>query len=67
MKLVEARYEKGVLKPTKPLPLRSGELVDLIVIRRPDHDRWNLDRFRKASSREDLELAEQDLAWEKNL
>jgi predicted DNA-binding antitoxin AbrB/MazE fold protein len=64
MKLVEARYEKGSLKPTKPLALRPGELVDLIVVRRPDPDRWNLDRFRKATSDEDLELAERGLSWD---
>ena len=61
MKLVEARYEKGLLKPTKPLALRPGERVGLIVVRQPDRNRWNLDRLRKASSAEDLELAERGL------
>jgi predicted DNA-binding antitoxin AbrB/MazE fold protein len=68
MRLVEARYEKGLLKPTKPLPLRPGERVNLIVVRRPDPGRWNLDRLRRASSAEDLELAEQGLTeWSDGL
>ena len=62
MKLVEASYEKGLLRPTKPLALRPGELVNLIVVRRPDPNRWNLDRLTKGSTSEDLELAEQGLA-----
>ena len=61
MKLVEARYEKGLLKPTKPLPLRPGEQVNLIIVRRPDPNRWNLDRLQKLSSVEDFELAERGL------
>jgi predicted DNA-binding antitoxin AbrB/MazE fold protein len=68
MKLVEAHYEKGLLKPTKPLPLRPGERVNLIIVRQPDPGRWNLDRLRKTSSAEDLELAEQGLAeWSDRL
>ena len=68
MKLVEARYEKGWLRPTKPLALRPGERVNLIVVRRPDPNRWNLDRLAKSLTKEDLELAEQGLAdWSANL
>lgn len=68
MKLVEARYEKGLLRPTKPLPLRSGERVNLIVVRRPDPDRWNLDRLAKTSGPDDIALAEQGLAdWSAKL
>jgi len=70
MRLVEALYEKGLLKPTKPLPLRSGERVNLIVVRRPDRNRWNLDRLQKTScaTAEDLELAERGLAdWSARL
>jgi len=59
MKLVEARYERGLLRPTKPLALRPGERVNLIVVRRPDPDPWNLDRLAKSSTKEDVELAEQ--------
>ena len=62
MKLVEARYEKGLLRPTKPLALRPGERVNLIVVRRPDPSRWNLDRLAKSLTAEDLELAEQGLS-----
>lgn len=62
MKLVEASYEKGLLRPTKPLALRPGERVNLIVVRRADPNRWNLDRLAKSSTSEDLELAEQGLA-----
>ena len=68
MKLVEARYEKGLLRPTKALALRPGERVNLIVVRRPDPNRWNLDRLAKSLTKEDLELAEQGLAdWSANL
>jgi predicted DNA-binding antitoxin AbrB/MazE fold protein len=68
MKLVEARYEKGFLKPTKPLPLRPGERVNLIVVRRPDPQRWDLERIQKTSKAEDLQLAEEGLAdWSANL
>jgi len=68
MKLVEACYERGLLRPTKPLALRPGERVNLIVVRRPDPDRWNLDRLAKSSTKEDVELAEQGLSdWSVNL
>ena len=68
MKLVEARYEKGLLKLTRPLPLRPGERVNLIVVRQPDRKRWDLERFRKTSTPEDHELAEQGLAdWSARL
>ncbi|HEY2383842.1 MAG TPA: antitoxin family protein [Terriglobia bacterium] len=68
MKLVEAHYEKGVLRPTKPLPLRSGERVNLIIVRQPDPKRWDLERFRKAATTEDLDLAEDGLAsWSASL
>ncbi len=68
MKLVEARYEKGVLTPTEPLPLRPGERVNLIVVRRPDPNRWNLDRLKKNANEEDLALTEQGLTdWSANL
>ena len=36
MRHVEAPYEGGLLRPTEPLSLRSGETVELIVLRRPD-------------------------------
>ncbi len=37
---VEALYENGVLRPAKPLNLKPGERVGLIVVRHPDGARW---------------------------
>jgi len=62
MRLVEARYEKGLLKPTEPLALRPGEWVNLIVVRRADPNRWNLNRLAKSGATEELALAEQGLS-----
>jgi predicted DNA-binding antitoxin AbrB/MazE fold protein len=62
MRLIEARYEEGLLKPESPLALRPGERVALIVVRHPDPKRWNLDRLAKSGTDEDLTLAEQGLA-----
>jgi predicted DNA-binding antitoxin AbrB/MazE fold protein len=28
---IRAKYENGVLRPTEPLPLREGEMVDVTV------------------------------------
>jgi predicted DNA-binding antitoxin AbrB/MazE fold protein len=68
MRLVEALYEKGLLKPTKPLKLRPGERVGLILVRRPDPSRWDLDRIAKTVNVEDTVLAEQGIAeWSANL
>lgn len=68
MRLVEARYEDGLLRPTEPLPLRPGERVNLIVVRRPDPGRWDLDRLAKIANEGDLALAEQGLAdWAETL
>lgn len=61
MRLVEARYEKGMLKPTEPLALRSGESVNLIVVRRADPSRWDINRLAKSGNAEDLALAEQGI------
>ena len=61
MRIVEARYEEGSLKPTAPLPLRPGERVYLIVLRRADPNRWNLGRLAECSTTEELALAEQGL------
>ena len=62
MRLIEARYEKGLLKPTEPLALRPGESVNLIVLRRADPKRWDLDRLAKSGTAEDSSLTEQGLA-----
>lgn len=56
MRPVEARYEDGVLKPEKPLPLRAGDRVGVIVLRRPDPARWDLQRL-AAAAEEDEALA----------
>ena len=61
MKTIEALYEDGLLKPDTPLALRPGERVRLIVVRRPDPRRWDLDRLVKGAD-EDLALTEQGLA-----
>ena len=42
VRLVEAHYENGVLRPVERLGLRSGECVSLMVVRRPDPRRWDL-------------------------
>ena len=68
MRLVEARYEDGVLRPAERLGLPAGERVNLIVVRRPDAGRWDLTRLAKISCAEDVALAEQGLVeWAKDL
>lgn len=61
VRVVEAQYEDGVLRPAQRLDLRPGEHVSLIVVRRPDPSRWDLARLVKAANGEDLALAEQGL------
>lgn len=60
MRPVDALYENGLLRPVSPLPLRSGERVALIVIRRPDSSRWDSARL-VAHGDDDLALAEAGL------
>jgi predicted DNA-binding antitoxin AbrB/MazE fold protein len=62
MRTIEARYEDGLLKPETPLALRPGERVALIVVRRPDPKRWDLERLAKSAAEGDLTLSEQGLA-----
>ena len=57
---VDALYENGLLRPVSPLPLRSGERVALIVVRRPDSSRWDVARL-GAHGDDDLALAEAGL------
>jgi predicted DNA-binding antitoxin AbrB/MazE fold protein len=60
---IEADFERGVLRPTKPLALREGERVRLVVVRRSDPSRWDLDRLAQGAD-DDLALAEAGLgAW----
>jgi predicted DNA-binding antitoxin AbrB/MazE fold protein len=53
---VDARYEDGILRPDRPLRLRPGERVAVIVVRRPDPARWDFARL-AATSRDDADLA----------
>ena len=62
MRVIEARYEEGLLKPETPLSLTPGERVALIVVRHPDPRRWDLERLAKSAGEEDRALAEQGLA-----
>lgn len=57
---VEASYENGMLRPAKPLPLRAGERVAVIVVRRPNASRWDLARL-AATSGDDEALREAGL------
>jgi predicted DNA-binding antitoxin AbrB/MazE fold protein len=68
MKPVEAEFDNGVLHPVKPLRLRQGERVRLIVLRSSDPARWNLERMARAANSEDEALAEAGLtAWADDL
>lgn len=68
MRVVEAQYDNGVLRPIQHLGLRTGERVNLIVVRRPDPSRWDLDRLAKTAQDEDGDLAEQGLSgWSAEL
>ena len=60
MRPVDALYENGLLRPVTPLPLRPGERVALIVVRRPDSSRWDSIRL-AAHADDDLALAEAGL------
>jgi predicted DNA-binding antitoxin AbrB/MazE fold protein len=65
---VEARYEQGTLKLAQPLPLTPGEEVRVIIVRKPDPERWNLEKLRSTTASEDLELAAAGLGdWERGL
>jgi len=68
VRVVEAQYDNGVLRPAERLGLRPGERVNLIVVRRPDPSRWDLARLAKTANGDDLALAEQGLAeWAADL
>lgn len=68
VRLVEAKYEDGVLRPAEHLGLRSGERVNLLVMRRPDPLRWDLARLERTADQEDVSLSEQGLAdWADSL
>ena len=60
-RVVEAEYEKGMLKLSTPLALRPGERVQLIVMRRPDPKRWNLSRLGQNPGAGEAGLTEQGI------
>jgi predicted DNA-binding antitoxin AbrB/MazE fold protein len=61
MEMIEAEFDNGVLRPVRRLPLRPGERVGIVVVRRPDPARWDLDRLSKAATPDDNALAEEGL------
>ena len=61
MEIIEAEFENGVLRPMHRLPLRSGERVGIVVVRRPDPARWDLVRLSKIAATHDKALAEEGL------
>ena len=61
MKIVRARHENGALTLEEALPLRPGEWVRVIVLRKADPERWNLGRL-AAGAAEDEEMARAGLA-----
>jgi len=68
VRVVEAQYEDGVLRPAERLGLLPGERVNLIVVRRPDPSRWDFAKLAKTANGDDLALAEQGLAqWAADL
>ena len=68
MRLVEAQYENGVLRPVERLGLRPGERVKLMVMRHPDPRRWDLARLSSNSNQEDRLLSKQGLTdWADSL
>jgi len=62
VRVIEARYDNGTLRPTENLGLRQGERVGLIVVRKPDASRWDLDKLTRTTGADDLALSEQGLA-----
>lgn len=62
MRVIEARYEEGLLKPETPLALTPGERVGLILVRHPDPRRWDLEKLAKSGAGEDRSLAQEGLA-----
>ena len=69
MEIIEAAFENGVLHPLHRLPLREGERVGIVVVRRPDPVRWDPGRFLKCGvSDDESRLAEEGLGeWAANL
>jgi predicted DNA-binding antitoxin AbrB/MazE fold protein len=67
MEVIEAEFENGVLRPMRRLALRPGERVGIVVVRKPDPNRWDMARLSKSSTDEDA-LSETGLAdWATSL
>ena len=67
MEVIEAEFENGVLRPMRRLSLRPGERVGIVVVRKPDPNRWDIVRLSKRSADEEA-LSETGLAdWAKSL
>jgi predicted DNA-binding antitoxin AbrB/MazE fold protein len=58
---MRARYENGALLPAKPLPLKQGESVSIVVLRDSDPSRWDIAKLSRHPE-EDSALAEAGLA-----
>ncbi|HEY1336214.1 MAG TPA: antitoxin family protein [Bryobacteraceae bacterium] len=68
VRVVEAQYDDGVLRPAERLSLRPGERMNLIVVRGPDPGRWDLAKLAKTTKEDAIALAEQGLAqWAADL
>jgi predicted DNA-binding antitoxin AbrB/MazE fold protein len=61
MRVFEARFEGGLLRPSRPLALRPGGRVHLIVVREPDPQRWDIARLAQSHSADEAVLTEQGL------
>lgn len=64
VKVIEAEFKDGVLRPMRRLPLRQGERVGIIVVRRPDPLRWDLARLSKDTPGENTLTAAGLAEWE---
>jgi len=61
MEIIEAEFRDGVLRPVRRLSLRPGERVGIVVVRRPDPARWDLQRLSHAVGADEKRLAEEGL------
>lgn len=68
LEFIEADYSDGVLRPKQPLRLRPGERVGIMIVRRPDARRWNLERLARTPAKGEDELTAEGLeAWSEML